>query len=73
MANEKQFCPIMMIGFDPPKGDSIIDMRLCNSDCAWYDDVEEQCSIVTLKTNVADMVDYSIAAINGTYEDYGDI
>ena len=57
--NDKQFCPILMIGFDPPKDNKTIDMRVCNPGCAWYDEVEEQCSIVTLKANLTDLVDYS--------------
>lgn len=72
MDNEK-FCPILMIGFDPPIDDKIPDMRLCNPGCAWYDEVEDQCSVLSISSNIFDLIDYTCAASNGNYADYGDI
>ena len=64
MTNEKKktFCPIMTIGFDPPKGKNS-DPRLCHKDCAWYDQAEETCKI----TIIADRLEYIEAAVGGNY------
>lgn len=43
----KKYCPIKMIGFDPPK-DGGADMRTCSEDCAWYDQPLKQCHIVSV-------------------------
>lgn len=43
----KTFCPLMLIGFDPPKGKEK-DMRVCHPDCAWYNEIDEECFIQTI-------------------------
>ena len=57
---KKEFCPIMTIGFDAPKGKAS-DPRLCHKDCMWYDHAEETCKIVI----IAERLEYIEAAFNG--------
>ena len=45
MANNKKYCPILMIGFDPPKGNASYDPRECKRDCAWYNKDSKECSV----------------------------
>lgn len=59
MAN-KTFCPIMTIGFEPPK-EGKRDLRLCMKDCEWYDIAEEKCRITTIAENL----EYLISAVEG--------
>lgn len=40
----KTFCPILTIGFEPPKKGQK-DNRTCMRDCAWYNTAEEKCCI----------------------------
>ena len=60
----KKFCPFMTIGFAPPATKADKDERMCKTDCAWYNEDQEECAIVliseTIKDtniNVADIVD----------------
>lgn len=40
----KKFCPILAIGFPPPKtGEK--DLRMCTETCAMYDIENDQCSV----------------------------
>lgn len=41
----KKYCPIMTIGFDPPKGKASYDPRECKQDCAWYHKESKDCAI----------------------------
>lgn len=43
----KRYCPILLIGYDPPK-DGGVDMRTCKKDCAWYNSITGQCHIVDI-------------------------
>ena len=60
--SNKTFCPIMTIGFEPPK-EGKRDLRLCMRDCAWYDPAEETCKINV----IADRMEYIEAALSGGY------
>jgi len=62
MATPKNFCPILMIGFDKPKNEKEPDPRTCNSKCAWYDDSTEQCAVISLNENILELIDYTCAA-----------
>ena len=60
----KTFCPIMTIGFDPPK-EGKRDLRLCMKDCAWYNPTENDCQVNIIANLLAmselhesDMSDY---------------
>lgn len=63
----KTFCPIMMIGFNPPE-EGKRDMRLCNKDCAWYDIVDETCKV----NKIAEQIEYLTATMEGIGEAYYD-
>jgi hypothetical protein len=72
--NNEKYCPILMIGFDPPKHEKDTDIRICNPGCAWYDDSAEEnnCILHTLNTNLLELIDYTCAATIGTIPDYED-
>lgn len=48
----KKYCPIMVIGFNPPEKEKDTDPRLCHPDCAWYNEVDETCSINIISDNL---------------------
>lgn len=46
----KKYCPLFTIAWDPPKDPKSYDPRTCKSDCAWFDDTEKQCAIVSIQS-----------------------
>lgn len=61
----KQFCPILMIGFEAPKHTSDPDPRTCKKDCAWFNDETKQCIMQSLNENLLELIDYTCAATFG--------
>ncbi len=49
---DKKYCPILTIGFDPPKNEKTNDSRLCHPDCAWFSEIDETCSIKVISDNI---------------------
>lgn len=47
----KTFCPIMTIGFEPPK-EGKRDNRICMRDCAWYDVKTQGCKINLISATI---------------------
>ena len=45
MKEKDMFCPIMMIGFNPPKEPNEKDMRTCQKNCKWYNRLDDNCAI----------------------------
>lgn len=67
--NKPKYCPLMTIGFSPPKkGEE--DLRLCKEDCAWYNLSEENCNINVL-TEYAEYIMAAVESPGGSYDDYG--
>lgn len=56
---KRPLCPILTIGFAPPE-EGKRDMRRCSTECAMYDESEEQCSIKTC----AEMFRYISGQVN---------
>ena len=78
MAN-KVFCPIMTIGFEPPKKGQR-DNRICMKDCAWYNLSEDKCNInvitehLEMIESLTDDMSYMVsgyAEMEKDYEDFG--
>lgn len=64
----KPLCPIMTIGFNPPETGKR-DMRLCTSDCAWYNINTKECCLIT----IAKIVENQETMINNISDYIGDI
>ena len=43
MKSNKRYCPLFVIGFNPPNEGASYDPRVCVTDCAWYDNGNKQC------------------------------
>ena len=58
MATKTKYCPLMLVGFNPPskKGDK--DMRVCHPDCTWYNEVEDDCNLNVIADNVTALREY---------------
>lgn len=71
---DEKFCPILMIGFEPPENDKTPDPRVCNPGCMWYDELEKDCTLKVLNNNILELIDYTCAASMGmpsdTYEGF---
>jgi len=73
MAN-KTFCPIMTIGFDPPK-EGKRDNRTCMKDCTWYNVAEEKCNLNVIADHlevISSLADDMTGMMAGCYDDYTD-
>ena len=57
----KEYCPILTIGYDPPKGNATYDPRVCKTDCAWYNKTLHQCILHTINDNLLELIDYTCA------------
>lgn len=52
------YCPLMMIGFNPPEKKNDKDMRKCHPDCTWFNEVEETCNLNVIADNVVAVREY---------------
>ena len=61
-------CPILLIGFNPPD-EGQRDLRRCNTECAMYDEQNDQCSIKTCAeflTDISGQVD-DLISLSGAF------
>lgn len=68
MANPK-YCPILLIGFEAPKGNNTFDPRVCHSDCAWYDKMNKQCILHSINQSLENIENYQYVGIENYYEE----
>lgn len=62
-----KYCPIMTIGFAPPKtGEK--DARKCKKDCAWFDADQEECRINLIYEALTNVVTYTADTVDMLYE-----
>lgn len=77
MKENKRYCPLFVIGFNPPKHGATYDPRVCITDCAWYDNGNKQCMIksiyAAINDNMSFLDDISNAINNFTCEPMYDI
>lgn len=65
----KPYCPILTIGFAPPKPGEV-DLRRCTEACALYDEHNGQCYIRTCAESLdflSGQLDDSMAIMSGTF------
>lgn len=55
MAGITKYCPLMLIGFDPPNNNKNPDARTCHPDCMWYNEIDDDCNINIIAGNI-DMI-----------------
>ena len=67
---KKQFCPILMIGFEAPEKETDPDPRCCNSNCAWYNEDDDACYITSLHTSLNEFTEYTCATSMNAYGDF---
>lgn len=71
MNKKKPFCPILMIGFDPPEKETDTDPRVCNINCNWYNRDDKCCLLQSLHEDLTELIDYTCAAtVERRMEDY---
>ena len=69
-----KLCPILAIGFDAPKDKKNPDPRVCNQDCAWYNEEEDCCNVTSIDMKLTELIDYTCASTMAMpYEEYGDL
>lgn len=56
--SKETYCPLFLIGFNPPKKGETYDPRTCKSNCAWYDKNYKQCIVQSIFAAINDNMGY---------------
>lgn len=58
MKSNKRYCPLFVIGFNPPNESASYDPRVCVTDCAWYDNGNKQCILQSIYAAINDNMSF---------------